>query len=111
MRRWSWHQPRQRVIQPGGCFSGFFMLRHMRDVVRLTYASLHILDGWTNLASPTDALLSALYVLLLYTGPGMFKTFITLRTGNAWAHVWAYHAIAPHTLIDTPMFVKIYGIR
>ena len=77
----------------------------------LTYASLHVLDGWTSLASPTDALLSVLYVALFYTAPGMFKTFITLRTGNAWAHVWAYHAIAPHTLIDTPMFVKIFGIR
>ncbi|MGA8246729.1 MAG: hypothetical protein WB797_07485 [Nocardioides sp.] len=77
----------------------------------LTYASLHFLDGWTNLASPTDALLSALYVALFYTAPGMFKTFITLRTGNAWAHVWAYHAIAPHTLIDTPMFVNMFGIR
>lgn len=77
----------------------------------LTYASLHFLDGWTNLASPTDALLSTLYVLLFYTAPGMFKTFITLRTGNAWTHVWAYHAIAPHTLVDTPLFVKIFAIR
>ncbi len=77
----------------------------------LTYASLHVLDGWTNRTSPTDALLSTAYVLLFYTAPGMFKTFITLRTGNAWAHVWAYHAIAPHTLIDTPLFVKIFGIR
>jgi hypothetical protein len=77
----------------------------------LTYASLHFLDGWTSLASPTDALLSALYVLLFYSAPGMFKTFVTLRTGNAWVHVWAYHAIAPHTLIDTPMFVKIFAIR
>ncbi len=77
----------------------------------LTYASLHMMDGWTNLASPTDAVLSALYVLLFYTAPGMFKTFLTLRTGNAWVHVWAYHAIAPHTLIDTPMFVKIFAIR
>ncbi len=77
----------------------------------LTYASLHMLDGWTNVATPADALLSALYVVLFYTAPGMFKTFLTLRTGNAWVHVWAYHAIAPHTLIDTPMFVKIFGIR
>ena len=77
----------------------------------LTYASLHFLDGWTNLASPTDSVLSGLYVLLFYTAPGMFKTFITLRTGNAWAHVWAYHAIAPHTLVDTPLFVKIFAIR
>jgi hypothetical protein len=34
------------------------------------------------------------------TGPGMFETFLTLRTGNARVHVWAYHAIAPHTLVD-----------
>jgi hypothetical protein len=77
----------------------------------LTYALLHFFDGWTNLASPTDALVSALYLLLFYTGPGMFKTFITIRSANAWTHVWAYHAIAPHTLLDTPMFVKIFGIR
>ena len=77
----------------------------------LTYASLHVLDGWTDLASPTGITLSVLYVLLFYIAPGMFKTFLTIRTGNAWVHVWAYHAIAPHTLIDTPMFVKIFGIR
>ena len=77
----------------------------------LTYASLHVLDGWTDLASPTGITLSVLYVLLFYAAPGMFKTFLTIRTGNAWVHVWAYHAIAPHTLIDTPMFVKIFGIR
>jgi hypothetical protein len=77
----------------------------------LTYALLHFFDGWTNFASPTDALLSVLYLVLVYTGPGMFKTFITIRTANAWSHVWAYHAIAPHTLLDTPMFVNIFGIR
>lgn len=77
----------------------------------LSYAALHVLDGWTTFHSPADALLSVLFVFLFYTGPGMFKAFITIRTGNAWTHVWAYHAIAPHTLMDTPMFVKIFGIR
>lgn len=77
----------------------------------LTYALLHFFDGWTNFASPTDALISVLYLLLFYTGPGMFKTFLTIRSANAWTHVWAYHAIAPHTLLDTPMFVKVFGIR
>ena len=46
-----------------------------------------------------------------YVGPGMFKSFVTLRTGNAWVHALGYHAIAPHTLVDTPMFAKIFGIR
>lgn len=41
----------------------------------LTYALLHFFDGWTNLTTATDALLSVLYLLLFYTGPGMFKTF------------------------------------
>ncbi|MFI5691379.1 hypothetical protein ACIA58_06030 [Kribbella sp. NPDC051586] len=77
----------------------------------LTYAALHVFDGWTSFRSPVDALLSVLFVLLFYTGPGMFKAFITIRTANAWTHVWAYHAIAPHTLLDTNMFVKIFGIR
>ncbi len=77
----------------------------------LTYALLHLADGWTDFGTPADALLSALYVLLFYTGPGMFKTFLTVRTGNAWTHVWAYHAIAPHTLLDSPMIVSTFGIR
>ncbi len=77
----------------------------------LTYALLHFFDGWTNFASPGDALISVLYLLLFYTGPGMFKTFLTIRTANAWTHVWAYHAIAPHTLLDTPMFVKVFSIH
>jgi hypothetical protein len=77
----------------------------------VTYAMLHFFDGWTNLASPSDTVISLAYLLLFYTAPGMFKTFITIRTANAWTHVWAYHAIAPHTLLDTPMFVRIFGIR
>lgn len=77
----------------------------------LTYAMLHFFDGWTTFASPADALMSLLFLLLFYTGPGMFKTFITIRTANAWTHVWAYHAIAPHVLLDTPMFAKIFGVR
>jgi hypothetical protein len=77
----------------------------------LTYALLHLFDGWTNLTGPTDALLSVLYLLLFYAGPGMLKTFITVRTANAWTHVWAYHAIAPHTLIDTPVVVDVFRIR
>jgi hypothetical protein len=77
----------------------------------VTYAALHLFDGWTDFTSPTDAALSLLYLLLFYTGPGMFKTFLTVRTANAWVHVWAYHAIAPHVLIDTPEIVQVFGIR
>jgi hypothetical protein len=41
----------------------------------------------------------------------MIKSFLTLRTGSAWAHVWAYHAIAPHVTVDTPNLVNVFGFR
>lgn len=41
-------------------------------------------DGWTNFNSPGNAALSDILLFLLYLGPGMFKTVLTLRTGNAW---------------------------
>jgi hypothetical protein len=52
-----------------------------------------------------------IFVLLQYFGPGMIKTVITLRTGNAWVHAFGYHAIAPHVLVDAPLIAKIFGIR
>ena len=45
-----------------------------------------------------------------YFGPGMIKSVITLRTGNAWVHAIGYHAIAPHVVVDAPLIVKAFGI-
>ena len=42
------------------------------------------------------------FLLFTYFGPGMVKTVLTILTGNAWVHVWAYHAFAPHTLHEPP---------
>ena len=55
--------------------------------------------------------LSLIFVGLQYFGPGMIKTVITLRTGNAWVHAIGYHAIAPHVLVDAPMIAKVFGVR
>jgi hypothetical protein len=41
----------------------------------------------------------------------MMKTVITLRTRNAWVHAIAYHAIPPHVVVDTPLVVKVFGLR
>jgi hypothetical protein len=76
----------------------------------LTYAGLHAGDAWTMFGSVREVATSLVFVLLLYAVPGMFKTFLTLRTGNAWVHLWAYHAIAPHTLIDTPLVVRVFRL-
>jgi hypothetical protein len=76
----------------------------------LTYAAMHLVEGWSVFATPRDAALSLLFVVLGYFGPGMIKTFITLRTGNAWVHAIGYHAIAPHVVVDTPLIAKAFGV-
>ncbi len=77
----------------------------------ITYALVHALDAWTVLTSPTGVVLSVTLLFLQYFGPGMVKAVLTLRTGNAWVHVWAYHAISPHTIIDTPHMVEMLQIK
>jgi hypothetical protein len=76
----------------------------------LTYAVMHLVEGWSAFDSSRDTALSLIFVFLGYTGPGMVKSVITLRTGNAWVHTVAYHVIAPHVIIDTPLVVKAFGI-
>jgi hypothetical protein len=77
----------------------------------LSYTALHVWDAWTIFDSAGDAALSVAFLLLTYFAPGMFKTVLTVRTGNAWVHVWAYHALAPHTLADTPHLVHVFHLR
>jgi hypothetical protein len=71
---------------------------------------LQLFDGWLAFGTPSAVALSVIFLFFQYFGPGMIKTVLTLRTGNAWVHVWAYHAIAPHTVADTPLMVRIFHI-
>jgi len=71
---------------------------------------MHIVEGWSAFDSPRNTVLSLIFVLFTYFGPGMFKTVLTLRTGNSWVHAISCHAIAPHVIVDTPLVVKIFGI-
>ncbi len=76
----------------------------------VTYTLLHCFDGWLAFDTVSATVLSVIFLFFQYFGPGMIKTVLTLRTGNAWVHVWAYHAIAPHALADTPNIVKIFKL-
>jgi hypothetical protein len=76
----------------------------------LTYAAMHIVEGWSVFTTPRNTALSLIFVVLQYFGPGMIKTVITLRTGNAWVHAFGYHAIAPHVLVDAPMVAKVFHL-
>lgn len=62
------------------------------------------------IAAPRNTALSLMVVLLQYFGPGMIRSVLTLRTGNAWVHALSYHAVAPHVIVDTPLVVKIFQI-
>ena len=76
----------------------------------LTYALMHLVEGWSVFTTPRDTALSLVFVVLTYVGPGMFKSFVTLRTGNAWVHALGYHALAPHVVADAPMIAKVFAI-
>jgi len=77
----------------------------------LSYAALHVFEYWTVYDSLPHAALSVIFAVTTFVGPGLIKSYLTLRTGNAWVHWWAYHAIAPHVTSDTPVVVKIFGIH
>jgi hypothetical protein len=72
---------------------------------------VHIVEGWSVFNTPRDIALSLIFVVMQYFGIGMMKTVITLRTGNAWVHAIAYHAVAPHVVVDTPLIAKVFGPR
>ena len=76
-----------------------------------TYASLHLAEYWTRYDTPAHGALSVIFIVLLFGGPGMVKGYLTLRTGNAWVHLWGFHVFWPHVSGDTPLFVKIFAIR
>jgi hypothetical protein len=77
----------------------------------LTYALVHVGDSWADYTTLSNGALSLLFVTLQYFGPGMVKSVLTLRTGNAWVHAWGYHAFAPHVLIDTPTVASIFQLH
>jgi hypothetical protein len=75
------------------------------------YAAMHLSEYWTRYDSPAHALLSVIFIVLLFGGPGMVKAYLTLRTGNAWVHFWGYHVIWPHMTGDATLFAKIFSVR
>jgi hypothetical protein len=56
---------------------------------------MHIVEGWSAFDSPRNTAMSLIFVLLQYFGPGMIKSVLRPRTGNAWVHAVSYHSIAP----------------
>jgi hypothetical protein len=77
----------------------------------VSYAAVHVFEYWTLYDSLPHAALSVIFVLMQFGPPGLMKSYLTLRTANAWVHLWGYHAITPHVTNDTPMVVEIFKIH
>jgi hypothetical protein len=77
----------------------------------LSYPTMHIFESATRYDSIHAAAMSLAFVYLLFIPAGLMKSFLTWRTGNAWVHVWAYHAISPHVTVDTRLIVSDFKIK
>jgi hypothetical protein len=77
----------------------------------VSYPTIHIFESGTRYDSVGAAAMSLTFVYLLFIPAGLMKSFLTWRTGNAWVHVWAYHAISPHVTVDTRLIVGDFGIK
>lgn len=73
----------------------------------LTYTFVHLFDYWVVMTSVGAFAASMGGLFLQYFMPGVIKSVLTYRTGNPWVHLWAYHAIAPHVILDTTHFVDV----
>ena len=77
----------------------------------VSYPTIHIFESGTQHDSVTATAMSLTFVYLLFIPAGLMKSFLTWRTGNAWVHVWAYHAISPHVTVDTRLIVSDFEIK
>jgi len=77
----------------------------------VAYAAIHAFESWAAYDSLSAGLLTVIFLFFQYFGPGLIKSVLTLRTGNAWVHVWAYHAIAPHVTLDPVTLLDSLALR
>jgi hypothetical protein len=77
----------------------------------VSYPLMHVFESWTRYDSPYHAAVSVIFVLLTFFPAGVMKSFLTFQTGNAWVHMWGFHAITPHVMVDTRLVVHDFNIR
>jgi hypothetical protein len=53
----------------------------------VSYPTSHIFEPWTQYGSLTPGVSSLMLVYLTFFPAGLMKSFLTVRTGNAWVHV------------------------
>jgi hypothetical protein len=76
-----------------------------------SYPAMHLFESWTRYGTIASSAASVVFVFLTFFPPGLMKSFLTMRTGNAWVHLWAFHAISPHVTVDTRLIVHDFRIK
>jgi hypothetical protein len=76
-----------------------------------SYPAMHAFESWTRYDTLSHSVLSVIVVFLFFFPAGLIKSYLTLRTGNAWVHLWSFHAISPHVTVDTNLIVRDFNIR
>ena len=76
-----------------------------------SYPAMHIFEAWTRYDTVTNSVISVIFVFITFFPPGIMKSFLTMRTGNAWVHLWAFHAISPHVTVDTRLIVRDFNLK
>ena len=77
----------------------------------VSYPLMHVFESWTRYDSLYHGAVSVIFVLLTFFPAGVMKSFLTFRTGNAWVHMWGFHAITPHVMVDTRLIVHDFNIH
>ncbi len=77
----------------------------------VSYPLMHVFESWTRYDSLHHAAVSVIFVLLTFFPAGVMKSYLTFRTGNAWVHMWGFHAITPHVMVDTRLIVHDFNIH
>jgi hypothetical protein len=77
----------------------------------VSYPLMHVFESWARYDSLYHTVVSVIFVLLTFFPAGVMKSFLTFRTGNAWVHMWGFHAITPHVMVDTRLVVHDFNIR
>jgi hypothetical protein len=76
----------------------------------VSYPLMHVFESWTRYDSLYHAAVSVIFIFLTFFPAGVMKSFLTFRTGNAWVHMWGFHAITPHVMVDTRLIVHDFNI-
>lgn len=77
----------------------------------VSYPLMHVFEYWTRYDSLYHGAVSVIFVILTFFPAGVMKSFLTMRTGNAWVHMWSFHAITPHVMVDTRLVVRDFNIH